>query len=63
MPPPAGFRLASDRGRRSIITANPADVPVLVLALTSDTMPLHGITEYAATAIVPRLSEVAASAR
>jgi multidrug efflux pump len=37
---------------------NPADMPVLVIALTSDTMPLHGITEYAATAIIPRLAEV-----
>ena len=37
---------------------NPADMPVLVIALTSDTMPLHAITEYAATAIIPRLAEV-----
>ncbi len=37
---------------------NPADMPVMVLALTSDTMPLHAITEYAATAVVPRLSQV-----
>ena len=27
---------------------NPADMPVLVIALTSDTMPLHAVTEYAA---------------
>ena len=37
---------------------NPADMPVLVLALSSDTMPLHAITEYAATAVVPRLSQI-----
>ena len=37
---------------------NPADMPVLVIALTSDTMPLHAITEFAATALVPRLSQV-----
>ena len=37
---------------------NPADMPVLVIALTSDTMPLHAITEYAATAIIPRLAQV-----
>src|SRR3984957_11852324 len=35
---------------------NPADMPVLVLALTSETMSLHAITEYAATAFVPKLS-------
>ena len=34
---------------------NPADMPVLVIALTSDTMPLHAITEFAATAIIPQL--------
>ena len=37
---------------------NPADMPVLVIALTSDTMPLHAVTEYAASAIIPRLAEV-----
>ena len=37
---------------------NPADMPVLVLALTSDTMPLYAITEYAATAFVPKLSQI-----
>ncbi|MGA2793467.1 MAG: efflux RND transporter permease subunit, partial [Roseiarcus sp.] len=37
---------------------NPADMPVLILALTSDTMPLYAITEYAATAFVPKLSQV-----
>lgn len=37
---------------------NPADMPVVVLALTSDTMPIHAISEYAATAIVPRLSQI-----
>ncbi len=37
---------------------NPADMPVLVIALTSDTMPLHAITEFAATALIPKLSQV-----
>jgi hydrophobe/amphiphile efflux-1 (HAE1) family protein len=37
---------------------NPADMPVLVLALTSRTMSLHAITEYAATAFVPKLSQI-----
>jgi multidrug efflux pump len=37
---------------------NPADMPVLVLALTSDTMSLHAITEYAATSFVPKLSQI-----
>ena len=33
-------------------------MPVLVIALTSDTMPLHAITEFAATALIPKLSQV-----
>jgi hydrophobe/amphiphile efflux-1 (HAE1) family protein len=37
---------------------NPADMPVLVIALTSDTIPLYAITEYAAKALIPRLAEV-----
>jgi hydrophobe/amphiphile efflux-1 (HAE1) family protein len=37
---------------------NPADMPVLVLALTSETLPLYAITEYASTAFVPKLSQV-----
>jgi len=37
---------------------NPADMPVLVIALTSDSMPKHAITEFAATALIPKLSEV-----
>ncbi len=37
---------------------NPADMPVVTLALTSDTMPLYAITEYASTAFVPKLSRV-----
>jgi multidrug efflux pump len=37
---------------------NPADMPVLVLALTSETLPLHAISEYAATAVVPRLAQI-----
>jgi multidrug efflux pump len=37
---------------------NPADTPIVVLALTSDTMSIHAITEYAATAFVPKLSQI-----
>jgi hydrophobe/amphiphile efflux-1 (HAE1) family protein len=37
---------------------NPADMPVLVLALTSKTMPLYAITEFASTALVPKLSQI-----
>jgi hydrophobe/amphiphile efflux-1 (HAE1) family protein len=37
---------------------NPADMPVLVIALTSDSMPMYAITEFAATAIIPKLSQV-----
>ena len=34
---------------------NPADSPVLSLALTSDTMPLYAITEFASTAFVSEI--------
>ena len=37
---------------------NPADVPVLILALTSDTLPLHQVNDYAATTIVQKLSQI-----
>jgi hydrophobe/amphiphile efflux-1 (HAE1) family protein len=37
---------------------NPADVPVLILALTSDTMPLHEVNDLAATTIVQKLSQL-----
>jgi multidrug efflux pump len=37
---------------------NPADTPVLILALTTDTMPLHEVNNYAITVIVPKLSQV-----
>ncbi len=37
---------------------NPADMPVLVIALTSDSMPMYAMTEFAATALIPKLSEV-----
>ncbi|MBV8536132.1 MAG: efflux RND transporter permease subunit, partial [Alphaproteobacteria bacterium] len=37
---------------------NPADTPVLILALTSDTMPLHEVDTYAESVIVPKLSQV-----
>ena len=37
---------------------NPADVPVLILALTSNTMPLHQVNDYAATTLVQKLSQI-----
>jgi multidrug efflux pump len=37
---------------------NPADAPVLILALTSDTLPLHEVNDYAQTVIVQKLSQV-----
>ena len=37
---------------------NPADMPVVSLALTSDTIPLYAITEYATEAFVPKLSRL-----
>ncbi len=37
---------------------NPADVPVLILALTSDTLPLHEVNDYAETTIVQKLSQI-----
>jgi len=37
---------------------NPADTPVLILALTSDTLPLHEINDYAQTIIVQKLSQL-----
>jgi multidrug efflux pump len=37
---------------------NPADMPVVTLALTSDTMPLYAMTEYASEAFVPKLSRL-----
>jgi multidrug efflux pump len=37
---------------------NPADTPVLILALTSDTLPLHEVNDFAQTVIVQKLSQV-----
>jgi len=37
---------------------NPADAPILVLALTSDTLPLYEVNDYAVTVIVPKLSQI-----
>ena len=37
---------------------NPADTPVLILALTSDTLPLHEVNDLAQTVIVQKLSQV-----
>jgi hydrophobe/amphiphile efflux-1 (HAE1) family protein len=37
---------------------NPADTPVLILALTSDALPLHVVNDYAETVLVQKLSQV-----
>ena len=37
---------------------NPADTPVIILALTSDTLPLEVVNDYAQTVIVQKLSQV-----
>ena len=37
---------------------NPADTPVLILALTSDTLPLARVDDFAETVLVPKLSQV-----
>jgi hydrophobe/amphiphile efflux-1 (HAE1) family protein len=37
---------------------NPADTPVLILALTSDKLPLHVVNDYAVTVLAPKLSQV-----
>jgi hydrophobe/amphiphile efflux-1 (HAE1) family protein len=37
---------------------NPADVPVLILALTSDELPLRSVADYADTVIAQKLSQV-----
>ncbi|MDX7950036.1 efflux RND transporter permease subunit [Lichenihabitans sp. Uapishka_5] len=37
---------------------NPADTPILTLALTSDTVPLRGLSDVADTLLGPRLSQV-----
>jgi len=47
LPSPPTFRLV-----------NPGDTPVLILALTSDTLPLHAVNDYATTVIVPKLSQI-----
>jgi multidrug efflux pump len=37
---------------------NPADTPVLILALTSDLLPLHVVNDYAQTVLVQKLSQI-----
>ena len=37
---------------------NPADTPVIILALTSDTLPLQVVDDFAQTAVVQKLSQV-----
>ncbi len=54
----AGFPIALLPGPPVYRAVNPADVPVLILALTSDTLPLHQVNDYAATTIVQKLSQI-----
>ncbi|MBI1920051.1 MAG: efflux RND transporter permease subunit [Geobacter sp.] len=42
---------------------NPADQPVLYLALSSPTLPLHEVSEYADTVIAPRVSMISGVAQ
>jgi hydrophobe/amphiphile efflux-1 (HAE1) family protein len=37
---------------------NPADTPVLILALTSETLPLHEMNDHATTVLIPKLSQI-----
>jgi hydrophobe/amphiphile efflux-1 (HAE1) family protein len=37
---------------------NPADTPVLILALRSDVLPLHEVNDYAQTVLVQKLSQI-----
>ncbi|KMO11547.1 efflux RND transporter permease subunit [Methylobacterium platani] len=37
---------------------NPADAPVLILALTSDILPLHAVSDQAQTEVIQKLSQV-----
>jgi hydrophobe/amphiphile efflux-1 (HAE1) family protein len=37
---------------------NPADAPVLIIALTSDVLPLHVVNDYAETVLVQKLSQI-----
>ena len=37
---------------------NPADAPVLILALTSQTLPLYAVNDYAMTVLVQKLSQI-----
>ena len=43
--------------------ANPADQPVLYLSLTSDTLPLYTVDEYAETMLAQRISMVSGVSR
>ena len=52
MPTPPSFR-----------KVNPADSPILILALTSDTLPLYEVNEYAETFLAQRLSMVSGVAQ
>src|SRR5258708_1468876 len=46
----------------TIRKVNPADTPILVLALTSETLPLTTVDAYAENILVPRISQLPAVA-
>jgi HAE1 family hydrophobic/amphiphilic exporter-1 len=52
MPGPPSFR-----------KSNPADSPIMILALTSDTLPMYRVDEYAQTVIAQRLSTISGVAQ
>ena len=46
------------RPRRSTARSNPADAPILTLALTSDTLPLSKVEDLADTRLAPKISQL-----
>jgi len=42
----------------TIRKVNPADTPILVLALTSDSLPLTTVDAFAESILVPKLSQI-----
>ncbi len=57
MPPAACCRKTS-RIRRPTPRSIPADIPILTLALTSDTLPLEQVNDLADTKLAQKLSQV-----
>ena len=54
----AGLLPAALPGPPIYSKVNPADAPIAVLALTSDALPLSKVNEFAATVLVPKLSQL-----